>query len=499
MALGSLLLQNGTVLQHRVEQVQASRNTDVLIVNDRIAQIGSNLSAANATVLDCSDKIISPGLIDCHHHMWQTQLKGRHGDHTFLDYVTSANLQAINFTAEDLFWGQLSGCLEALDAGTTCVIDNAHMSAGPGHGSAALKATVTSRIRSVFCYGVTPFRVSEWTLSTLEMDRTPFPSWFFDQFESLARQAPFGKDGRVRLGFFFDSYFLPRESIVDIFHRVRSWGVNLITSHFRHWSVSSGQSKIPEILESASLLGPDVLLSHGNGATPSQAEILTSAGMYIASTPDAEVFMASGKDPVAFHPDLLTCLGADCHSCGPGSMLHQMQIAIASDRAAQTSDAFEKNQYPKEFRAKVERAFNLVTINAARAVQMEDEIGSLAIGKLADVVVFDADTPVMACAAEFDPLVAVVRHAGLREINTVIVGGEIVKQEGKLSPVVVDEEVKSDDVDVLSGATLTWKQVASKLIASQESIQQRIQGVNIGLARKVLFSVFGKTEEELLV
>lgn len=260
-----------------------------------------------------------------------------------------------------------------------------------------------------------------------------------------------------------------------------------------------GQSKIPEILDSASLLGPGVLLSHGNGVTPSQAEMLTAAGMYIASTPDAEVFMASGKDPVAFNPDLLCCLGADCHSCGPASMLHQMQIAMASDRAAQTSDAFQQNRYPKQFRAKVERAFNLVTINAAHAAQMENEIGSIAVGKLADVVIFDADTPAMTCAAEFDPLVAVVRHAGLREVNTVIVGGQIVKRDGKLCPVVVDEEVELDEVEVLTGTTLTWRQIASKTVASQEKIQARIQGVNIGLARDIMFKVFGRAEEELLM
>lgn len=90
MRTDSILLRNGTVLQHdKEEQVQALRGTDILIVNDRITQIGHDLSAEGAKVLDCTNKIISPGLIDCHHHMWQTQLKGRHGNHTFLDYVTS--------------------------------------------------------------------------------------------------------------------------------------------------------------------------------------------------------------------------------------------------------------------------------------------------------------------------------------------------------------------------------------------------------------------------
>lgn len=100
MPTDSILLRNGTILQHdNQDNVQALRNTDVLIIKNRIAQIGHNLSAETATVIDCTEKIISPGLIDCHHHMWQTQLKGRHGDHTFLDYVTSGIplLPSLNF------------------------------------------------------------------------------------------------------------------------------------------------------------------------------------------------------------------------------------------------------------------------------------------------------------------------------------------------------------------------------------------------------------------
>jgi cytosine/adenosine deaminase-related metal-dependent hydrolase len=153
-----------------------------------------------------------------------------------------ANLQAINFTADDIFWGQLGGCLEALDAGTTCVVDNAHMSAGPDHGSAALAATVASGIRSIFCYGATPLRAAEWTPSTFEVDKTgAFPVWMFDQLEEFAQKSPFGGDGRVQLGFFFDSYFLPQDMIASVFDRVRKMGVRMITSHFRHWSVSEGQ------------------------------------------------------------------------------------------------------------------------------------------------------------------------------------------------------------------------------------------------------------------
>lgn len=116
------------------------------------------------------------------------------------------------------------------------------MSAGPEHGSAALGATVASGIRSIFCYGVTPLRTVEWTSSTFEIDKSgAFPAWMFDQLEEFAQKAPFGVDGRVHLGFFFDSYFLPQDVITSVFEKIRKMGIKMITSHFRHWSVSEGQ------------------------------------------------------------------------------------------------------------------------------------------------------------------------------------------------------------------------------------------------------------------
>ena len=141
-----------------------------------------------------------------------------------------------------MFWGQLGGCFEALDAGTTCIVDNAHMGAGPEHGAAALSATVASGIRAIYCYGVSPLRTKEWTRDSFILDKTPLPDWLLTQMEVLAKHAPFGVDKRVQLGFFFDSYFLPQDVIIKTFNYVRSLGVRLITSHFRHWPISKGMA-----------------------------------------------------------------------------------------------------------------------------------------------------------------------------------------------------------------------------------------------------------------
>ncbi|KAF4956546.1 hypothetical protein FSARC_11548 [Fusarium sarcochroum] len=501
-----LLLRNGTVLQHDAkDNVIALRNTDVLIENDRILGIGKDLNAQeNASVIDCEDKIIAPGFINAHHHVWQSQLKGRLGDCTMLDYMLEANLQSINFTPEDIYWGQLAGCLEALDAGTTCVVDNAHMSSGPEHGSAALSATIASGIRSIFCYGVSPLRAAEWTESSFELDRTPQPEWLMTQMETFATQAPFGSDQRVQLGFFFDSYFLPPHVIAETLGHVKNLGVKLITSHYRYWPISKGQSQVPEQLNACGLLGPDVLLAHGNGTTPEQASLLTSAGTYIASTPDAEMFMASGADPVAFRDDLpLTCLGADCHSCGPVSMMHQMQMALASDRGTQNTATFSEGHYPKKHRATVQEAFNLATIKAARAVRMENDIGSIAVGKLADLVIFDTTSPSISCAVDHDPVTAIVRHAGVREVEAVIIGGQVRKHNGVLKNVQLTEGCRQGGFDLKHEAAetkegLAWKEVAKELSKSREEIQGRIVKVNKDLARSKLLGMMGGLKDVLV-
>jgi cytosine/adenosine deaminase-related metal-dependent hydrolase len=92
----SILLKNGTALVHDANNHVVPTQTDILIENGQIDKIGTDIEVSGHTqVIDCTDKIISPGFIDTHHHGWQTQLKGRHANEMLIDYMISGKVDSL--------------------------------------------------------------------------------------------------------------------------------------------------------------------------------------------------------------------------------------------------------------------------------------------------------------------------------------------------------------------------------------------------------------------
>jgi cytosine/adenosine deaminase-related metal-dependent hydrolase len=82
-----MLLQGGTVLTHDAQDHVLPIKADLLIEGNIITKIHEGIEPpSGCDVVDCTDKILSPGFIDTHHHVWQTLLKGRHANHLLLDY-----------------------------------------------------------------------------------------------------------------------------------------------------------------------------------------------------------------------------------------------------------------------------------------------------------------------------------------------------------------------------------------------------------------------------
>ncbi|KAJ6531061.1 hypothetical protein B0H19DRAFT_1327052 [Mycena capillaripes] len=430
----------------KIEDTSITVNQGILVIQ------GQRLYTTN---IDCTGKIISPGFIDTHHHVWQTQLKGRHANDLLLEYMCKGRIL-----------GELGGCLEAVDGGTTTVVDHAHINHSAEHSSSALSATVASGIRSYFCYCPVPQnRAASWAPFRFEQGSMAVPEWTTNQLAELAASQHFG-DGRVRLGVAFDAWYLQKDIIISLFQTARALGVKLFTSHCGR-NALQGQHSLVNMMDAYGLLKDDILLSHASQALPEDAVKLVAEHAHISTTPDTEMQMGAGT-PVCFRPDLhgISSLGIDCHSNNSADILSQMRLALQNARSLHNQQFIAQGKLPRTVNATVEEAFNLGTIMGARA------------------------SPSMICAAEHDPVAAIVLCASVRDIETVIVDGRIRKHGGNFLPVEVDVSVAKGPVE--------WPQVAAKLLNSRQQLREKLKTADMDGAKKVMIELFHIDEHNIV-
>lgn len=404
--------------------------------------------------------------------------------------MATGNMQGFSYEPEDMFWGQLSGALEALDTGTTFVLDHSHGSYSAEHAQNVMNATVSSGIRAVVALSPA-MRLEQWDKDTIKPNMDIFPGYIMEKVGQWSKEAgPNGISGRVHAGLGFDLFFLPKEMVQNVWTQAQQLGAKLITSHVCR-NALFGMASTVQLLQSYDLLkGPSKggitwLASHGNGLSREDLDLLAAADHYVSTTPETEAQMALGSLS-AFEPGVKASLGIDCHVNNSSSILMQARTALQLKRQETNQRVIEKGGAPKKIRGSTLQAFNLATIEGARAVGMEAEIGSLAVGKKADVVIFDHEDSVgMLCAGDWDPLVAVLRHSDVRDVDAVIVNGVLRKERGRL----LDVEVE--------GVSVPWKEVARKTRKSQVEVLKRAERVSYEKATDMLVKMWHVDEEKL--
>ncbi|KAI5792550.1 hypothetical protein DFH27DRAFT_569415 [Peziza echinospora] len=477
-----ILVRNGTVLiphftANAVLPTIIPTKTDILITDNIISGISENITpptTGTIQTIDATDKIVSPGFTDTHRHVWNTQLKGRHSDEVLRQYMFSGAMQSYYYTPEDVFWGQLSGALETIDAGTTLVVDHSHINCIAANSDAAIEATILSGLRSVYCYCPDSTRVNSF--SPFELSHNPLPEWTIEQLKSYASVAPWGPNGRVSLGMAFDSYYLPVEVFTNLFKLARSLGVKVITTHDVRGPMNAPNASN---LANAGLLGEGIIVSHATNLTPEAVTELAKSGAYTSSAPAVELQMQQG-DPICLHPQLTerSSLGVDCATAISAYIPEGMRTALSYARGKKNQTLLDQKVAAATANPSTLQAFNLGTIQGARAAGLGDITGSIEVGKRADIVIFEALSPSMLCGAQEDPVAAIVHHSTIRDVHTVIVDGVIRKENGRLLDVEIPEGVVH--AQGIAGSKLSWSQVARKTLLSSRRMAAEYAKIDLG-------------------
>ncbi|EXM04682.1 hypothetical protein NOF04DRAFT_18641 [Fusarium oxysporum II5] len=430
----TILLQNGLVIEHgEQDSVQVVDNTDILIVDGIIKEVGKSIKPPpHAEVVDCSNKIISPGFINTHHHLWQTQLRGYGTDHCWLEYFSDAE--------------------------------------------SAISAFSDSGIRGVFAYGETFLNLKKWDTESCVPNAMSISEPFIKHVEDLAQRGPFG-NGRVNVGLSFDGYHMPQQEVERLFRRALKAGIKLITSHSGNFGPS-----VPKALEKYSLFpAPEddytIVISHGNYMDDGDFSILKKHRVPLACTPATEAQGSMGWH-LLFEPGLITALGADCHCLTSSSLMQAARTALLFSRLQKTLELKEKGQKVDMFDHTSHDVFNKATIEAARAVGLESEIGSIAVGKRADILVFSRDQSLaFGASAREEPVAAIVTYSEARDIEAVLVNGCFRKRDGKMVPVMTD------------GKDIGLDQILKELDQSQKNIRQKRESCSTRISKGLVCSI----------
>ena len=419
------LIRNGTVISMDPD-IGDLTGADVLVDGDKIAEIGSDLAADGTDVIDASGMIVMPGFVNAHLHTWQTGIRGIAGDWSIPQYLhhMHANL-ATRFTAEDTYAANVVGALNQINNGATTIFDWCHNNATPAHSDAAIDGLFESGVRAVFGHGSPKPDAEE---GALPFTHIPHPE---SEIKRLRTERLANDDAKVTLAM---AILGPDFSTYDVtehdFRLAREYGL-LVSAHV--WGAPNRMNPDGyEKLAAAGLLGPDHNLVHGNYLGDDELKLVVDHGVNVTVTAEVELQMSAGT-PLTGRLRALGAapsIGVDVESNISGDMFTVMRMTLQHQRALDNQAAMRAGAPSDKLSIAPREALEWATINGARALGLQDRVGSLTPGKQADIILFD--TQDLNLFPVNDPVQAVVFQANCANVKTVLIAGELHKRDGRM-------------------------------------------------------------------
>ncbi|EJT71296.1 amidohydrolase [Gaeumannomyces tritici R3-111a-1] len=423
-AATTILFNGGTIVafDRQSEGLRVIRNGSLLVRDDRIAGVYDSAPTDIPTgveIVDATDKILTPGFIDTHRHGWQTAFKTLGSNTSLVEYFGRFGefASAGKWTAEDVYNSQLAGLYEAVNSGVTTMLDHAHHTWDRTTSNAGLRASIDSGSRAF------------WAFTFHNTSTTDIPA-LTRVFREIAQNASF-EGSPTTLGISYDAWG-PNPNINEvntIMDLAKEFNVSVITTHSLQgpWGITNS----PEDLHALNYLNISIpiVFSHASFLTAQGASLLRSTNQYISITPESEMHYGH-THPVSYHIQDQAALGVDTHFTFSTDILTQARIWLQQARYEAFEDVLDRWELPANNPMSVNQAFLLATRNGGLALR-RDDLGVIAEGAKADIVVWDGGSP--ALLGWTDPVAAVMLHASVGDVESVVVDGKWVKKEGKLT------------------------------------------------------------------
>ena len=372
---------------------------DVVYENDTIIYVGKNYDKEVDKTIDAKNKILMPGLINCHTHLGMSLFRGTNDDYTLSDWLNNYIWPIEDkMTDEDLYVTTLISCLEMIKTGTTCFNDMYFGWKG------CLKAIKETKIRGLF---------GRCLIGNMETGKEKIKE-FKEMYEKNCNNdligftiAPHGlytcdMEYLKECSKLSDEYNLPvhihlaenKKEIEDIKEK-----------HNKEWL---------DVIKETGLINKKLILAHGTFL--SHLDELKNKDISICTNPVSNLNLGCGISNIKKYKDngLNICLGTDGQGSGNNlNLFYHMSLV----------DYLQKGIYEDPTVFNSYEVLKMATINGAKALGLEDKIGSIEEGKKADLILIDLNDITMQPTVN---IITEITHNGwFNSVDTTIINGEI--------------------------------------------------------------------------
>ncbi|PFG29713.1 amidohydrolase family protein [Paramicrobacterium agarici] len=423
-----IVFRNGTVLTMNGRR-DVLHKGDVLVSRDTIDAVGTALEVPEGTFeIDADGGILMPGMIDTHRHMWQTAMRGYGADWTLTQYFVWYYLEyGKHFRPQDIYAGNALSAMDAIDAGVTTTVDWSHGLRTIEHAEAALDALRASTGRFVFAPGNIFGAPWEWASNP---EFTRFIRDNNTESEMLRFQLAFDVTG--------DPEFPERGA----FETARELGLP-VTTHAGVWGATNDDGI--RLMYENGFMTPETVYVHAATLNNDSYQRIAATGGSVSLSTESEQSCGQGYPPswVLRTHAIPMSLSVDTSVWFSSDLFSAMRATLGADRAWEHIKAHEKGDTITHSHLRAEHVVEWSTLGGAKALGIDDLVGSLEPGKKADVVLVKNDTsptmfPIM------NPYGHIALQAGRADVHTVLVNGAIAKFQNEL----LDSEVARAKADV---------------------------------------------------
>lgn len=439
-----LLITNGTVVtmdpSHRIIE-----NGVIAIRGDAIDFVGTAsgleqraLKGHIATqTIDAHGALVLPGFIDGHIHAAMTLLRGLHDDVTLDEWLRKYIFpaEAKNVTEDFVRWGTRLGAAEMIRGGVTTFADMYYFE------GAVAEETKAAGMRGVLGETFIDFPApdNKTNATMLEYTEKFLKRWTGDPLihAAAAPHSIYTCSAKTLQ----DSVALARKYHAPILIHVAEMRKELDDS------LAQNHATPVQYLEKLGVLGPDVLAAHCIYVNGDDRRILANHQVGCVHNPSSNMMLSSGVAPVIEEraAGIAVGLGTD----GPAGSNNDLDLMEEMDLAAKLQKITKMDPRALGAQAVVEMA----TIEGAKALHMEKEIGSLETGKKADIIVISLDEP--NAVPMYDIYSQLAYSLKGSDLQTVIIGGKIVMRDRKL--------LTLNEPEILAKAREYGKKIAASL------------------------------------